>query len=173
MNPHLFLFYVGGEVEGATIEVHDVQFVAAETREAAHPVLRSRWWGTPSSLHIDTCTRVTWADGYDVSLSNDEPTGVERLWFVNLGGYRPKVIGELHACGLFVAATAAEARAKAKASLLTGATLQHTDDQVDVDDCLQLAEVDGLHVHLAPNPSGSDDGQPEFQGYLPIGDRTD
>jgi hypothetical protein len=166
----LFLFYIGGEAPGANIEVHDVQFVAAESPQQAFPRLIERWYGIPSSLHIDTYTRVTWADGYDVALAAEQPKDDEKLWFLNIGGYRPGHIAELHACGLFIARSQAEAKKRAKKSLLTGAVLQHTDDQVDVDDCIHLADVDGLHVHLTPNPHGSADGQPEFQGYLRLAD---
>ena len=167
---HLFLFYVGGEAPGANIEVHDVQFVAAETPQQAFPRLIERWYGIPESLHVDTYSRVTWADGYDVALASEPPRSDHRLWFLNIGGYRPGHIAELHACGLFVARSRAEAKKRAKKALLTDAVLRHTDDQIDIDDCLHVSDVDGLHVHLTPNADGSDAGQPEFQGYLRLTD---
>jgi hypothetical protein len=35
-------------------------------------------------------------------------------------------------------------------SCLRSAQSVHTDDLYDVDDCLEISEVDGLHVHLEP-----------------------
>jgi hypothetical protein len=39
---------------------------------------------------------------------------------------------------------------RAKSHLLGGTDSLHTDDLLDVDDCLDIAQVDGLHVHLEP-----------------------
>jgi hypothetical protein len=102
----------------------------------------------------------------------------ERLWFVNLGAYRPDSLAELHHFGLVVASSPQAAKATAKATAkrqwLRGALQQHKDDLCAVDDCLaieQLALLDGgrWHVQLTPHPEGSSQPQvPDWFGYRRI-----
>jgi len=106
-------------------------------------------------------------DGYDVSLGAAPCTSGMRLYFINMGGYSADRLAELHEFALFVAADEAAAKAKAKKCLLQGASLRHKDDLREVDNCLSLQEIDGLHVQLRPNPHGTPD-RPEWQGYRPI-----
>ncbi len=40
--PGLLMFYVGGTAPGANIELHDVQFAAADRPEEAYPLLREK-----------------------------------------------------------------------------------------------------------------------------------
>lgn len=164
----LFMFYLGGNAGKSNIEVHDIQFVAAETPEQAHPALRAAWFGDPDKIHIDGYARIVWADGYHVSLKDTPPDGDARLWFVNAGAYDASSLAELHAFDLFVASDSREAKARGLAALLPGALHQHKDNLKDVDDCLLLEQVSGKYIHLTP----SDEGEhflPESQGYQPIG----
>lgn len=87
--------------------------------------------------------------------------------FLNVGGYHPSTLAELHAFDFFVANDASEAKAKALASLLNGAQ-QHKDNLKEVEGCLLLDALDGLYVHLVPNPAG-EAYKSEWQGYQPIG----
>jgi hypothetical protein len=165
----LYLFYLGGNTGKSNIEVHDVQFVVASTPEDAWPALREAWFGDADKIHIDGYARITWADGYAVTLSTTPPEHDERLFFVNVGAYHPDILPELHAFDLFVARDAAEAKAKALAHLLTGANQQHKDNLKDVDDCLLLDKIGPYYLHLQPDPQGTA-FKPEWQGYLPIGE---
>jgi len=163
------MFYVGGTAPGANIELHDVQFVAAEQPEEAYPLLREKWFGDKSKVHIDGYARIEWADGYDVMLCAAPFHGPEKLFFVNVGGYRSDELAELHQFGLFVAHSADEAKEKAKQVLLTGSFQQHKDDLAEVDDCLLLHSLQGYHIHLKANALG-EAARPLWQGYLPIGE---
>ena len=166
-NRRLYLFYIGGTAGRSNIEVHDVQFAAVRHVADAYPSLRDAWFGDPSSLHLDGYAPIVWADGFDVSLAPEpDPSGLT-LFFVNMGGYRPGVLPEQHEFGLFVARDPAGAKARARRSLLDGAGQRHKDDLREVDNCLLLAQVDGLFVHLAPNPNGTP-MTPEWQGYRSI-----
>jgi hypothetical protein len=164
----LFLFYLGGIAPGANIEIHDVQFAACNQPEDAFPLLVERWFGTKESLHVDAYAKIEWADGYDVLLLPQPNPAAERLYFINLGGYIPGELQEAHSFSLFVAKDEQEAKARAKRSLLTDVNSQHRDNQMDVDDCLLLSEVQGLHVHLKANPNGRP-LRADWQGYRPIG----
>ncbi|QKJ86579.1 DUF1543 domain-containing protein [Paramixta manurensis] len=164
----LFMFYVGGNAGKSNIEVHDIQFVAAENAQDAWPALREAWFGDADKIHIDGYARITWADGYAVTLSEQPPTAGKKLFFVNAGGYRPDSLAELHAFDLFVADGAQEAKQKALASLLVGTSQQHKDNLKEVDDCILLERVGDRYIHLTPDANGQR-FQPEWQGYQPIG----
>lgn len=165
---NLYMFYIGGNAGKSNIEVHDIQFVAAESPKDAWPALREAWFGDSDKIHIDGYSRITWADGYSVTLSDSPSSRVEKLFFVNVGGYRPDTLAELHEYDLFVAENAQQAKDKALSSLLCGVDQQHKDNLKDVDDCLLLEKVGDRYIHLTPCASGRRD-QPEWQGYLPIG----
>ena len=165
---NLYMFYVGGNAGKSNIEVHDIQFVAAREPNDAWPALREAWFGDRDKIHIDGYSRITWADGYSVTLSPKPPRTTKRLFFVNAGGYRPDTLAELHEYDLFVAENARQAKEKALLTLLCGVDQQHKDNLKEVDDCLLLEKVGGLFIHLTPCDTGRRD-IPEWQGYLPIG----
>lgn len=165
---NLYMFYIGGNAGKSNIEVHDIQFVAANKPEDAWPALRDVWFGDKDKIHIDGYSRVTWADGYSVTLSAEPSPSANKLFFVNAGGYRPDTLAELHEFDLFVAENAQQAKKKALKMLLCGTDHQHKDNLKDVDDCLLLEKVGEFFIHLVPCDSGRRD-QPEWQGYQPIG----
>lgn len=165
---NLYMFYIGGNAGKSNIEVHDIQFVAAKKPEDAWPALRDAWFGDKDKIHIDGYNRITWVDGYSVTLSAEPSRTANKLFFVNVGGYRPDTLAELHEFDLFVAENALQAKSKALTTLLCGADQQHKDNLKDVDDCLLLEKVGDFFINLTPCESGSRD-QPEWQGYQPIG----
>ncbi|CAM3460265.1 hypothetical protein BS639_13160 [Rouxiella silvae] len=165
---YLYMFYLGGNAGRSNIEVHDIQFVAAEQPEHAWPALREAWFGDADKVHIDGYARINWADGYAVSLSATPAADDKKLFFVNAGAYDPSTLAELHAFDLFVARDAQEAKVRGLESLLNGALHQHKDNLKDVDDCILLDKIGDLYVHLTPSSHGKA-FRPEWQGYQPIG----
>ena len=171
----LFLAVLGGRAPGCHIELHDVRFVAGATIESALPELRRQWFERREGLHLDSYMAVRAVDGFAVSLGL-EPAAprLERLWFVNLGAYRPDSLAELHHFGLVVARTPQAAKAAAKRQWLRGALQQHKDDLAAVDDCLAIEQLELLggelwHVQLEPHPEGLSQSQvPDWFGYRPI-----
>ncbi|MBQ0215369.1 DUF1543 domain-containing protein [Proteus vulgaris] len=166
----LFMFYVGGNAGKSNIEVHDIQFVAAEKPIDAWPALRDAWFGDKDKVHIDGYTEITWVDGFDISLSlsNKTSNNNNKLYFVNVGGYHPSSLAELHEFDLFVAQSANEAKEKAITTLLVDSQQQHKDNLKDVDDCILLSKIGDYYIHLIPNNSG-EHFKPLWQGYQPIG----
>lgn len=162
------MFYVGGNAGKSNIEVHDIQFVAAEKPEDAWPALRAAWFGDPDKIHIDGYGRVLWADGYRVTLTRNPPENGKNLFFVNVGAYHPASLAELHAFDLFVTDSSAQAKARGLEVLLSGALQQHKDNLKDVDDCLLLSKVGDFYINLEPCSTGVP-FSPEWQGYQPIG----
>ncbi len=168
MEPmRLFMVHLGGSAAGANLELHDVQFVAAPDMEAAVPPLRQAWFGDGKSLHLDGYRPLVWADGHALTLRPEPSEGESGLYFVHMGAYAEAVEGELHAAGLFVAATAAEAKRRAKQRLLAGAERQHADAVRAVAEVL-LRAAPGWHLHVEPAPPPPA-LPPAWRGYQPIG----
>lgn len=165
---NLYMFYIGGNAGKSNIEVHDIQFVAANQPKDAWPALREAWFGDSDKIHIDGYSRITWADGYSVSLSPEPSPSAQKLFFVNAGGYSPDTLAELHEYDLFVAENAQGAKKKAMKTLLCGVDQRHKDNLKEVDDCLLLEKIGDLFIHLTPCETGVRD-RPEWQGYQPIG----
>ncbi|MER2855349.1 DUF1543 domain-containing protein, partial [Escherichia coli] len=90
------------------------------------------------------------------------------LYFVNVGGYTPNSLAELHEFDLFVAKTADDAKQKAIKKLLVNSEQQHKDNLKDVDDCVFLEQVGDFYIHLTENKQG-EHFVPQWQGYQPIG----
>jgi hypothetical protein len=164
------MFYLGGTVQGANIEVHDVQFAAAERPESAYKKLAANWYGESKFLHVDVEARINWVDGYDVSIGSRRAEGDLGLFFVHMGGYVPGHLDEKHSYDLFVAANKAEARTKALAAFRNGKLLPHKDVLFDVDSVVQIDSVDGMQVQLLANPDGKAEA-PQYR-YTPIGSNT-
>lgn len=164
----LFAIYVGGEIAGANIELHDMRFVVAPSIEECHGELRRQWWGTPGSLHIDCWAEITSADGYRVRLSSEPFVGEERLYYVNLGGYEKGGSTELHR-NVFVVATS-EREAKIRANKFGKGFIQpHRDDFYEAEQAICLSRPDDenrLFVHLVRDAAC---GTPAFTcEYIPI-----
>jgi hypothetical protein len=148
MDMRLFAVYLGGKAPKANTELHDVVFVVGPSIEATYHRLMDKWFGDPLRLHIDSWMELGVVDGYRVTLRPEPPSGPERLYFINLGAYRPGEFTELHAIAFLVASDEQTVKERAKRDLLLGMDSVHKDDLYDVDDCLEVAEVDGQHIHL-------------------------
>jgi Domain of Unknown Function (DUF1543) len=175
VEPTLFLVVLGGRTATSLIELHDVRFVIGHSIDATIPELRRQWFGRREGLHLDAFMAVRAVDGWAVSLGRAPAAPrCERLWFVNLGAYRPDSLAELHHFGLVVAGSAQAAKAESRRRWLQGGLQQHKDDLVAVDDCLALEQLELLsgerwHVQLEPHPQGLSQPQvPDWFGYRPI-----
>lgn len=166
MTDYLIACVLGGTAPGAHTELHDVAFAVGADLEAVHGQLLDSWFGDPHGLHVDAWARVDQVAGYRVTLSHTPADNGLHLYFVNVGGYRRGEFGERHAWGLFGAASQGEAKARARASLLSGHAETHKDDLHDVDDCLAVSRVGRWHVHLRPDPDATDPAV--SNGYVPL-----
>lgn len=146
----LFAVYLGGRAERCNVELHDVVFVVGGKIEDTYLQLFEKWFGVPKGLHLDSWMELSVVDGHRVSLRSERTDSSKRLYFVNMGGYRPGEFTEHHAVSFFVAESEREVKERAKKNLLIGMGSAHTDDLYDVDDCLEISEVEGLFVHLEP-----------------------
>lgn len=145
----LFAIYIGGEHPEAHIEVHDIRFAVAPTITETHDQLRTDWWGKPGTLHIDCWAEIDHVEGYDIELKAEPFKGLERLYFVNLGGYDGQSFAEQHKNMFVVATSVAEAKARAMASISTWKDA-HRDDFYEAEHAFALGGLidSPLHIHL-------------------------
>jgi hypothetical protein len=150
MKNKLFAVYLGGRAVKCNTELHDVVFAVGESIEAVYEQLMDKWFGNPLRLHIDSWMELRIVDGYRIVLGPGPVTQDKKLFFINLGAYLPGQFTELHANAFVVADNEQQVKQRAKRELLRGTQSVHTDDLYDIDDCLEIAEVDGHHIHLEP-----------------------
>lgn len=145
----LFVVMLGGRHARANTEVHDVVFAVAPSIEQTWPQLRQQWFGEAAGLHLDSWMSVDGIEQWQVRLSPRAPVeDSPRLYFVNLGGYVEGEFGEAHSYLLVVAADAVEAKRKALAQAAAQWIKPHRDALLEVDSCLPVGPIGGLHVQL-------------------------
>ena len=120
MDSKLFAVYLGGRAARCNTELHDVVFVVGKSIEATYEALLDKWFGDPLRVHIDSCLELTHVDGYRVSLSREPAAGQEKLFFINLGAYRPGEFIELHANAFLVARDEQGVKQRTKANCCAG-----------------------------------------------------
>ncbi len=145
----LYVVMLGGRHLKAKIEVHDVVFACGDTLAHIYPQLRQQWFGEPAGLHIDSWLMVDGVAGYQVRFTDVAP-GIDepRLFFINLGGYLQGQFGEEHQYLLVVAADKTSAKQQGKAMINRCWQKPHTDNLLDVDDCIPIDQVDGRYIKL-------------------------
>jgi hypothetical protein len=149
MTSRLFAVYLGGRAPRASIELHDMVFVAGEAIEDCYDQVLDQWFGTPGRVHIDSFLELDIVDGWKVELTKAPSAQSEKLFFVNLGAYNGSDFTELHAVSFHVCNEPPAAKAAAMARHFTaGVTEPHKDDLIDVDDCLAIEGANGLYVTL-------------------------
>ncbi len=149
----LFVVMLGGRAARANTEVHDVVFAVAPSLQKAYPQLRQQWFGEKAGLHIDSWMEVDGVDEWQVRLDEQPPpAGAPRLYFVNLGGYAPGEFGEAHRYLLVVAGDPAQAKRLALQQADRQWLKPHRDALFEVDTCMPLGPIGGLHVQLQRGP---------------------
>lgn len=169
--PYLYAVLLGGRARGCRVELHDVAFAVGATLEDTLPQLLAQWFGEPDGLHVDAYARVDQVEGYRVWLDPKSPAEAgPRLYFVNIGGYRPGEFAEQHAYALLAAPNKSEAKKRAKQTLLPHHDSVHKDDLYEVDDVLEIQTAGDLHVHLKPDPAAA--APAVINGYFPLPRKT-
>lgn len=143
----LFMILLGAKPEGRHIEQHDVFFTIAEQLRDCVDEIKA-YWPAGRSLHIDGWRNVLFVDGYSVKIeqrvSNNDSHLHSRLFFVNLGGYKPGEFEEFHYKLITAAPDRETAILQAKQSaFLRHYTSGHIDDKygIDVDDIYSIEDI--------------------------------
>ena len=166
----LFAVLLGGNPEGAGVEVHDVVFAVGPSIEAIGDQLQTAWFAKGSVPHIDSWTVLDAVDGAVVELATTEAaTGERDLWHVHLGFYEAGTgcFSEGHESLFVVARSAEEAkrRAKAQAARPSRSSL-HTDALHHVSD--RLAAWSSPYRVRIGEATATDEAPQIHDGYLPF-----
>ena len=182
----LYLVVLGGSVNRANIELHDVRWVVGTKIEDTFDTLRKEWFGLVEGLHIDSYKKIKYVGGFRIHLKNfeknkknntlDERTVHQRnLWFVNIGAYSPSSMQEKHEFGLVVASNKLEAKNIAKSKWLIGYKKKHKDDitclkkLIYCDNCQLIKKIGNWEIELIPeNNLEEDNSSPDWYGYKRI-----
>ena len=146
----LFMLLLGATPENRFTEQHDVFFGIANTLPELVPAIQ-KFWPEGKGLHLDAWREVTEVDGFSIDVipnMDGEEERNNRLFFLNLGGYKKNEFEEYHYKMLAVAVDKAEAIRKAKETAFykhTGfkGAESHIDDKygIDVDDVYAIEDI--------------------------------
>jgi hypothetical protein len=145
----LHFLILGCKPAGRLTEQHDVFFGIGHCLKDLLPQIEAAW-PDGGKIHIDSWRAITNVDGYAIKIAEKiTPLSASpKLFFLNLGGYKPNDLEEYHYKLFTVANNKAEAINKAKQSAFyrhTGfdGANSHIDDKygVDVDDVYEIEEV--------------------------------
>lgn len=146
----LFMLLLGCRPKGRHTEQHDIFFTIGKSLKDIIPDINA-FWPDGGKIHIDAWREVNTIEGYKISVVRKRTIKDEnatKLFFLNLGGYKPGEFEEFHYKMIVAAKEKSEAIEKAKASafyLHTGfkGASSHIDDKygIDVDDFYQIEDI--------------------------------
>jgi hypothetical protein len=149
----LFMLLLGCKPPGRHTEQHDVFFGIAPSLDKLAAEIKAFWPG-PERIHIDAWREVNYVDGFSVHISEkageDIANGdqVQKLFFINLGGYQENKFEEQHYFVLTAKPDRSTAFREAKETTFfkenhcPGGS-SHIDDKygIDVDDLYQIEDI--------------------------------
>lgn len=150
----LYMLLLGCKPSKRNTEQHDVFFGIGSELKDLLPDIFSFWPEAKQKIHIDAWREVTQVDNYAVSIvpGGDAPAApshdTTKLFFINLGGYKPGEFEEYHYKMLVAAKDKGDAIQQARQTAFyrhTGfkGAASHVDDKygVDVDDLYEIADI--------------------------------
>jgi hypothetical protein len=152
----LYMLLLGCKPAGRNTEQHDLFFGIGRSLSDVKNYILNFWREANGKIHIDGWRGVRWVDGYKIDVvDKGDITSIqnEKLFFINLGGYKPNELEEYHYKMLTVATDKGMAIQKAKQTAFykhtgfEGAT-SHIDDKygIDVDDIYEIEDVLSSHL---------------------------
>lgn len=143
----LYMLLLGAKPAGRHTEQHDIFFGIGTSLKDCLPDIFSFWPETNKKIHIDAWRDVKLVNGYKVEVVPrvDNTTREQvKLFFINLGGYKPAEFEEFHYKMIIAAGDKDTAIQEAKRSAFFRHTSSpHIDDKygVDVDDIYEIADI--------------------------------
>jgi hypothetical protein len=181
-NLRLYMVLLGCKPPGRNTEQHDLFFGIGASLSGVKKDMIEFWKEADGKIHVDGWREVTSVDGYKIEVVTKRDAGQpqsERLFFINLGGYKLNEFEEFHYKLLTVSKEKGVAIQQAKQTAFykhTGfeGAVSHVDDKygIDVDDIYEIQDI--LPTHLKEQYSiqiRKEEGQEEDQlhlGYLKI-----
>ncbi|MEO7047661.1 MAG: DUF1543 domain-containing protein [Ferruginibacter sp.] len=147
----LFMAILGCRPAGRHTEQHDIFFGIATEMKELIPAMYEYWPEANKKIHVDAWREVNQVDGFEikiVSVGEKKAPGDTKLFFINLGGYKPGEFEEYHYKMLVAAPNKGEAIMASKKTAFfkhTGfkGAQSHVDDKygVDVDDLYEIPDI--------------------------------
>jgi len=143
---------LGCRLKGRHTEQHDIFFGIANTIGELVPSINKFWPEAKGRIHVDAWREVTQVDGYAISVvDKTENTHIaieEKLYFINLGGYKENEFEEFHYKTIVVGKSMTDASSKAKETTfykhcgIPGGQA-HIDDKygIDIDDIYNVENI--------------------------------
>jgi hypothetical protein len=145
----LFAVLLGGRAKGCNTELHDIVFVVGNSLEETYPQLINKWFGIHKQLHIDASIELTFIDGHEVIINKNKPDSVaNKLFCINVGGYKQDYFGEIHEVNFYVASSKPEVLARAKKALGLSLIEPHCDDNILIDDVIEVKNSGDYYIYL-------------------------
>lgn len=183
-NLKLYMVLLGCTPKGRLTEQHDIFFGIAPSITDLKADMYS-FWPDGGQLHIDSWREVTYVDGHKITviLKAEAEPSAKKLFFLNLGGYKPDDLEEYHYKMLAVGEKMSEAIKKSKKTAFykhigfKGAE-SHIDEKygIDVDDMHKVEDIlaphfrEQYHIQITLEESGSED---ELHiGYTKLGPKN-
>jgi len=152
----LYMILLGCKPHGRNTEQHDLFFGIGRTLSDVKNDILDFWKEANGKIHIDAWRQVHVVDGYKIQVvekQNTDRSGNEKLFFINLGGYKKNEFEEYHYKLLTISPEKGIAIQKAKQTAFykhtgfEGAT-SHIDDKygLDVDDIYEIEDILPFHL---------------------------
>lgn len=168
----LYMIMLGCRPDGRFTEQHDVFFGIAQNLAALTADIKAFWPEANGNIHIDVWREVRFVGSYTVEVvpKTAAKQAANKLYFINLGGYKPSEFDEYHYKILTVATSLSEATKVAKATSFykhfgfKGA-VSHIDDKfgIDVDDVFEVSEIlppsfkEKFQLKITPTENAAED----------------
>ena len=148
----LYMVLLGCTPAGRNTEQHDIFFGIANSLKQLIPQMKKFWPEAKGRIHIDAWREVSLVDNFSIEIitktEEEEVATADKLFFINLGGYKENEFEEYHYKTLAVAKKMSLASKKSKASTFykhcgfKGAE-SHIDDKygIDVDDIYKVEDL--------------------------------
>jgi len=151
-SPKLFMLLIGCRPLGRHTEQHDVFFTIGHQLKDLIPAMKNFWPEAKKNIHLDAWREVKQVGDYDVNIVLKEEganqASAAKLFFINLGGYKPGEFDEFHYKMLLACADKAAAIKESKQTAFykhTGfkGAPSHVDDKygIDVDDMFEIEDI--------------------------------
>lgn len=143
---------LGCKPAGRHTEQHDIFFGIATELAELKPQINAFWPETEGKMHIDAWREVNYVDNYLIRIGSPDlfqtAEATDKLFFLNLGGYRENEFEEYHYKLLTVASNTAAAIQTAKQTVFykhydLKHAPSHIDDKygIDVDDIYNVQDI--------------------------------
>lgn len=175
-QPKLFMLLLGCKPEERHTEQHDIFFTIGLQLADIIPSIKEFWREAKGDIHVDAWREVANVDGYKIEIENNDhgltvaEEKVNRLYFINLGGYKQNEFEEFHYKMIAVAPEKGDAIRQSKQTAFykhtgfKGAT-SHVDDKygIDVDDVYGIEDIlpaeikKKYRIHISQDNTGEED----------------